>query len=224
MPIWMLLIGAVFYQGMLAGGVPIKFASWHTHQHVPTGSQTILTIQERARSVKSAFAVIRKRADLDSTNLQRDPYWSYPGVATAATGANTYWTERTGALDEFQWRIGGRYFPSQPVKCLNGGAEPLMELTKALNVLGDYSIGAAVSPQTWFKPRGVFTIATEFESTNGMELSGINAEELADLALVLKLYGNVSFSGADTDLYVNTFIHYDSMLIIRPNNVVELIQ
>ena len=224
---------AAFFQGMASGGVPIKFSSWHTHQHVLNGSTTVLTIQERARSIKSAFSIIRFRADQDSDSLRKDPYWTYPGApVNISAGAAIPWTEAACALDEFQWRIGGRYFPSQPVKCTNGGAEPLIELQKALNLLGDYSLAPAISPKNWFVPRGVFVISTEFESTNGFEMSGINAEELADLALVLKLQGNGNFSNATTStvqtmqgqVYATTFVNYDALIIIRPNNIVEMVQ
>jgi hypothetical protein len=221
---------AAFYQGMLQGGVPIKFASWHGHTHVPVGSTSTLTIQERARSVKSAFTILRKRGDLNGSSASPtgnmltgaylcDPYWCYPGPQST----NDVWNESIDSIDEFQFRIGGRYFPSQPVKCSNGGAEPLIELQKALNVLGDYSIGSAITALNWFKPRGTFVMAQEFESSNGLELSGINAEELADLALVIKLNSTANWS-ATGDMYTSTFIHYDAMIIIRPNNVVELIQ
>jgi hypothetical protein len=210
---------AAFYQGMLQGGVPIKFASWHGHQHVlPNATSAVLTIQERARSVKSAFTVIRKRGDQTATGLA-DPFWFYHGSsANAASGVVANYP--LDGIDEFQWRIGGRYFPSQPVKCTNGGAEALIELQKALNVLGDYSIGTAVKFGNWYKSRSVFVIAGEFESTNGMEMSGINAEELADLALILR----TNTTAFDTDQIAYTFIYYDAMIIIRPNNVVELVQ
>lgn len=214
---------AAFFQGMATGGVPLKFSSWHTHQHILNGSNTIVTIQERARSVKSAFSIIRSRNDQTASTFLSDPYWCYAGTATSST---TYWSEAGAGIDEFQWRIGGRYFPSQPVKCTNGGAEPLMELQKALNLLGDYSLATPISVHNWYAPRGLFTIAGEFESTNGLEMSGINAEELADLALSIKLNTAASFSN-NTDLakmYLTTFVHYDSLLIIRPNNVVELVQ
>jgi hypothetical protein len=236
---------AAFFQGMASGGVPIKFSSWHTHQHVLAGPNTILVIQERARSVKSAFAIIRNRADQDSTNFLKDPYWTYPGTSTAYASGSvaTYWQESSGGIDEFQWRIGGRYFPSQPVKCGNGGAEPLTELQKALNLLGDYSLASQIAEKNWFKPRGTFCIATEFEATNGFEMSGINAEELADLALIIKMQGGGSyrpnaglaataaynfgsFSNATDagNMYTTTYVNYDALIIIRPNNVVELIQ
>lgn len=214
---------AAFFQGMATGGVPLKFSSWHTHQHILNGNSPILTIQERARSVKSAFAVIRTRKDQTPTTFLSDPYWTYAGTATSST---TYWGEAGAGIDEFQWRIGGRYFPSQPVKCANGGAEALMELQKALNLLGDYSLATPITVHNWYAPKGVFTIAGEFEATNGLEMSGINAEELADLALVIKLNTAANFTNA-TDggyMYLTTFVHYDSLLIIRPNNVVELVQ
>lgn len=235
---------AAFFQGMASGGVPIKFSSWHTHQHVLAGTSTILTIQERARSVKSAFAIIRKRDDQDSTNFRKDPYWTYPGTATCYSGGSlaTFWHEIGAGIDEFQWRIGGRYFPSQPVKCNNGGAEALIELQKALNLLGDYSLAPPVHQKNWMAPRGLFVISSEFEATNGFEMSGINAEELADLALVIKLQGGgnaranstataVAYDSADfgnaTDIgkmYCTTFVNYDALIIIRPNNVMELVQ
>jgi hypothetical protein len=196
---------AAFFQGMASGGVPIKFSSWHTHQHVLAGSSTVMTIQERARSVKSAFAIIRKRDDQDSTYFRKDPYWCYPGTATAYSGGSvaTFWHEQGAGIDEFQWRIGGRYFPSQPVKCNNGGAEPLIELQKALNLLGDYSLAPPIAQRNWMAPRGLFVISSEFEATNGFEMSGINAEELADLALVIKLQGGGNARANATSTAVN---------------------
>lgn len=213
---------AAFYQGMLEAGVPIKFASWHGHTHVPTGSQANLTLQERSRSVKSAFAVIRKTGDKNTTTLRSDPNWFYPGVYTQAVTDAATWTPAAYGLDEYQWRLGGRYFPSQPVKLTNGAAEAVVELQKALNVMGNYALGSSVKISTWQYPRGCFVMAGEFESTNGFEISGINAEELSDLSLIIKTVG----TGApfDSDMIVNTFVHYDGMIIIRPNNVMELIQ
>ena len=209
---------AAFYQGMATTGVPIKFASWHTHQHVPAGANTTLIIQERSRSVKAAFSILRKRGDLSYT-LLTDPYWTYPGI-TPALNAN--YAEATHGIDEFQFRIGGKYFPSQPVKCTNGGTEPLAELQKALNVMGDYQLDAPIKPENWWRYRGNCVLGVEFESSNGFEMSGINAEELADLQLIVKLAN--SSATFDSDMYFTTFVHYDALLIIRPQNVIELVQ
>lgn len=224
---------AAFYQGMLTGGVPLKFASWHGFQHaLQANSKQTLVIQERSRSIKSAFTVVRENSDLNNQTYICDPLWFYYGSSADAmsggvgTGTDTSYgllttgttTAPTTTLDEFQWRIGGRYFPSQPVNCKYGGAEPLIELQKALNSIGDYTISNGINPQNWFRNRGMFTIAGEFEATNGEEMSGVNAEELADLAL------NLSYTGSPASTQsAYTFVHYDAMIIIRPNNVMELV-
>jgi len=49
-----------FLQGLQNGGVPLKFASWHTFLFSSAGAQNVnLLIQERSRSVKSIFTVQR---------------------------------------------------------------------------------------------------------------------------------------------------------------------
>lgn len=230
-----------FYQGMMSGGVPIKFASWHNYIHALTGgTKQNLVIQERSRSIKAAFSVIRDTLDLNSKYYKTDPLWFYagsiydcqttpnatPGALSLAnvtnqTDLNTI--DATQWIQEFQWRIGGRYFPSQPVRTDNGGAEALAELQKAINALGDYSVSSPISIQNWWRNRGTFTMSAEFESSNGMEMSGVNAEELADLALNISWNTQNGGTGASSTALLYSFIHYDAMLIIRPNNVVELV-
>lgn len=214
---------AAFFKGMATGGVPIKFASWHTHQHIPTGTQATLIIQERARSVKSIFCMLRKRGDIQAysgsgNSFLSDPYWTYPGV----TPSSGVWYDDQCGIYEFQLRVGGRYFPSQPVRCTFGGTEPLAELQKALNVLGDYQLSAPTKPENWWRWRGLSVMAIELESSNGFELSGVNAEELADLQFIISLPSGSP--GFDSDNYTTTFVHYDAMLIIRPNNIVEKLE
>lgn len=213
---------AAFFKGMASGGVPIKFASWHTHQHIPTGSQATLIIQERARSVKSIFSMLRKRGDLSPAGstapFLTDPYWTYPGV----TPASGVYDDNSQGIYEFQLRVGGRYFPSQPIRCTFGGGEPLAELQKALNLFGDYQLAAPIKPENWWRWRGLSVLAIELESSNGFELSGVNAEELADLQFLLNLQSGSP--GFDNDMFTSTYVHYDSMLIIRPNNIVEKLE
>ncbi len=232
---------AAFYQGMLTGGVPIKFASWHNYIHAMSGgTKQNLVIQERSRSIKAAFSVIRDTLDLNSSYYMTDPLWFYAGsiydcqaVPNATPGAlllsnvnnktDLNPTRATQWIQEFQWRIGGRYFPSQPVRTDNGGAEALAELQKALNSLGDYSVSSPISIQNWWRNRGCFTMSAEFESSNGTEMSGVNAEELADLALSISWATQSGGTGVSSSALLYSFIHYDAMLIIRPNNVIELV-
>lgn len=142
-------------------------------------------------------------------------------------------------LQQYQFRIGGRYFPAAPVQCSttpgssvsNGAAEAYVELSKALNIVGDYRLSSSVNSNRWaitpqsntsqvtieedkflsnlneydfdgsfafVGPNNVpvvtrsklpttttsgtlgsscFAMATSLETSNGIEISGLNAEE-----------------------------------------------
>lgn len=145
---------AMFLMGLQQGGVPIKFSSWHTYQFSTGGSSRLnLQIQERSRSVKALFAVQRRApATMDTDS----------GALHFVTGGTTSSPPSGGSiptaisLQDFQYRIGGRYFPASPVQCStpggnipNGGAEAMVELQKALNQLGDYRLSSSVNSKTW---------------------------------------------------------------------------
>lgn len=131
-----------------------------------------------------------------------------------------------GALQTFQYRVGGRYFPAAPVQCSsttgsavsNGGAEAYIELSKALNIVGDYRLSTGVHTDRWslvnsggslleydytitgsttastgivsptivtdltnsfagVQGSACFCAAVSLETSNGVEISGLNAEE-----------------------------------------------
>lgn len=145
---------AMFLMGLQQGGVPIKFSSWHTYQFSTGGAARLnLQIQERSRSVKALFAVQKRSPatlDTDSGAL----HFVTKSGAGASNGASPPTAE---TLQDYQYRIGGRYFPAAPVQCSvasgssipNGAAEALIELEKALNQLGDYRLSTAVNSKTW---------------------------------------------------------------------------
>ena len=179
-----------------------------------------------------------------------------------------------------------RYFPASPVQnatqvggnTSNGGAESWVELSKALNHLGDsrLSIGCNVLkwavppyastrlvssvttgqlynqlPETDYRDISVrwdngtlvtvtaevanqvgenscfagnigsscFAMAIDLETSNGGEISGLNAEEQSDISLIAR-WNVPQASGFLFDVY--TYI--DSMIVLRENNVLELIQ
>lgn len=64
-----------------------------------------------------------------------------------------------------------------------------------------------------------FAMAIDLETSNGLEISGLNAEEQSDISLIARWQGNQQ-SGFVFDVF--TFI--DSMIVLRENNVIELIQ
>lgn len=84
-----------FLRGLQRNGVPIKFSTWN-HYRFSNGSSSAslnLQIQERSRSVKSIFAMQRR----DPPDFQYD------------SGAMFFSTAANQTLQEFQFRIGGRF-------------------------------------------------------------------------------------------------------------------
>lgn len=246
---------AMFLKGLREGGIPIKFSSWHTFIFTTGGAANVnLLVQERSRSVKSLFCVQRKS----------------PSTITTDSHALFFDTGSTGgsSLQNYQWRIGGRYFPAAPVQCsmspgsgvTNGGAEAFIELQKALNTVGDYRLSSSVCALNWAisntsaglpeydyvksirnwgptglptyitvtsttnsfsgnQPSGAFTMSVSLETSNGVEISGLNAEEQSDIAFI------ANWSSAQSSAYLlEVYSYYDAMIILRENNVLELIQ
>lgn len=145
---------AMFLMGLQQGGVPIKFSSWHTYQFATGGSNRLnLQIQERSRSVKALFAVQRRAPATFETDSGALHFVTLNGKG-ASNGSSAL---SSATLQEYQFRIGGRYFPASPVQCnldsgssvSNGGAEAMIELQKALNQLGDYRLSSGISSKTW---------------------------------------------------------------------------
>ena len=64
-----------------------------------------------------------------------------------------------------------------------------------------------------------FAMSTSLETSNGIEISGLNAEEQSDISLIVN-YGGPQTAGFAIEVYVL----YDAMLVLRENNVLELIQ
>jgi hypothetical protein len=255
----------MFLKGLREGGVPIKFSSWHTYIFSNGASSNAnLLIQERSRSVKAIFTVQRSAP----ANLLYDAgamHFDTSQITASSPGAST--------LTNYQYRIGGRYFPASPVQCgvtsSNGACEAYLELQKALNMVGDYRVSAPVSALRWgvtsISPSGTrpsyqesdyaysavslgpgqgstnayglyaaptggnayagnlgsqcFAMAVSLESSNGVEISGLNAEEQSDISLI------VNFTGTQAAGFVyETYVYYDAMIVLRENNVLELIQ
>lgn len=61
--------------------------------------------------------------------------------------------------------------------------------------------------------------AVSLETSNGLEISGLNAEEQSDISFLAN-WSSAQASGFVLEVYA----YYDAMIILRENNVVELIQ
>lgn len=264
-----------FLKGLQTGGVPLKFSTWNNYRFSSSGVSSVnLQIQERSRSVKAIFCMQRR----DPPDYPYDSGACFAtSCSTAANGATT--------LQEYQYRIGGRYFPAQPVQCAtqvggavpNGGCEAFVELEKALNTLGDYRLASNANVMKWAIGPGTtavdptvttshnilpefdydyslvqwkfsgapvlqkmavmplasqtsttmsasqrsgdagsacFAMAIDLETSNGLEISGLNAEEQSDISLIARWQG-IQAPGFVFDVF--TFI--DSMIVLRENNV-----
>jgi hypothetical protein len=271
-----------FLRGLQSGGVPIKFSTWNQYRFSTANSSSMnLQIQERSRSVKAIFALQRRDgadvtvdngASFFNTDLTQTVY---PKTDTASAGSS---------MQEYQYRIGGRYFPSQAVQCAtevggkisNGGCEAWIEMSKALNVLGDYRLSSSVNTNRWaanpaadalhdltatpfqftILPEfdydyslvqntasgmplikkittaasgaagtlgsAIFGIAIDLETSNGLEISGLNAEEQSDISLIVRYSKPQGAVGSS--MVFDVFTYIDSMIVLRENNVLELIQ
>lgn len=252
-----------FLRGLETGGVPIKFSTWHYFQFTTQGSSSLqLQITERSRSVKGLFAIQRRQP----VGLQYDSH-------ACLFDSSTLTSSSTGStMQQYQFRIGGRYFPAAPVQLsanvgssiCNGGAEAYVELEKLLNIVGDYRLSTNTTCLNWaipaittsstviypeydysyaiagYSPVGVpdylkleattscvagnapscmYACAINFETSNGIEISGLNAEEQSDISF------NVMWSsGQATGFSIEVMSYVDVMWVLRPNNYLDLIQ
>ena len=286
-----------FIKGLQEGGVPMKFATWNTYRFPCIGTSMNLQITERSRSVKSIFAVQKR----DPTSIQFDSgatfFNSYLGVTNGFSGGTT--------MNEYQFRIGGRYFPAQPVQLSidvggtkhNGGVEAWVELQKALNCYGDRKLTSASNTLKWamnpyystsasdglttaeitdingsnttYKPtlpeydysdsvlvwlmNGTaisrnhlrdsgtqsdmiaragnigsccFASSIDLETSNGAEISGLNAEEQSDITFITRFshsQGGTTGVGNQVPCIWEVYTYVDAMIVLRENNLMELI-
>jgi len=253
---------ANFIRGLQNGGVPIKFSSYHTFQF-PISSTVNALIQERSRSVKALFAVVRRS----------------PALLNGDSCATLMTANHSSTLQNYQYRIGGRYFPASPVQVStaygslfsNGGAEAYAELAKCLNIVGDYRLSSAINTNRWAYPNlqdadlttpsgaeldyannlryfdtagnmvvdtfgtgplsgnigsNCFTMAVSLETSNGMEISGLNAEEQSDISFQANWSPSCwnTTTPGNSPYLLEVYSYYDAMIVLRENNVVELIQ
>jgi hypothetical protein len=227
---------AAFYAGLSNGGVPLKFESWHFHTFPITSNTISAQIHERSRSIKAGFAVIRETRV--AKNRDTFIFLNALGAQTTATAQTTSANEG-GAADatpppdessvvrEYQWRVGGKYYPSQPVNCFFGGAEAMVDLLKTVNALGDYRTASNMNYLNFAPRDGVgsrFIISQEFENTDVSpdSIAGINGEEQSDINLTVKALSASGLSNGGGKK-LDVFMLYDALLIVRDGNVVDLV-
>jgi hypothetical protein len=249
---------AGFLEGLRKEGVALHYASFDRFRLGPNtgGGNITLLISERNRSLKAAFCVLlppsKAVAHDTDTPAAFDSHTFLQSCNNLGKETDHSWGR--GFVKDFQWRIGGKYYPSQPVVCArgtesNGAAEAYFEFAKALNIVGDYRLSTGVTAMRWCNqgPDGTgahqcldwagtdrtatdrhnttlgpscFVIAADFETSSGMEISGLNGEEQNDLALTINYTALQDGIGCQ---YV-CFVYYDSLAILREHGGIEIVK
>ena len=124
---------AVFQQQLMVQGIDVYFDSYTNHNVIlenNSGEQTHM-ISQSSRSVKSAYCVTRKTANI-SNNLQ--------------SGLTTY----AGAcINTYQFDLGGRLFPEFRNNCEDNCARVYSESLKSFNKFRDVSGSTKTSTHTY---------------------------------------------------------------------------
>jgi hypothetical protein len=204
---------------------------------VDNATKVQMIIPEKSHSIKyilfgiteqsrSAFKPVDWTSNIASTNIYTD------GVSTQAVSATGTSAGSSGDLESYQIRIGGRWYPGQPISTLFGGAEAYLELLKVLDANGDYTFNGRINSQTWVQAnagggRGgcsIFGIQLEQGNLLGSDvLSGLNGEEVSDLQLELKFSttGGTASPGA---FQIVAITCSDQMMIVRDRNIIDLVK
>jgi len=171
------------------------------------------------------------------------------GGGTSITGAALKVIEAACCpIQQYQWRIGGQYYPAQPVRVTSTigssinstggvsiarGEEAYLELMKAVNSLGDPTVSGGINHwnYTISGTNGIngegskFIMGASFETPGlGPEsVNGINAEEQSDLALTVASGLAATSTAAGSAKKLEVFINFDCLLLVRSGNVVDLV-
>ena len=130
--------------------------------------------------------------------------WAVPPMSQQWNAAATTFT----TLPEFDYRF-------QTVRWQNGSmiALPVENANQNGGATGNAFCGNVGS--------SCFAMAIDLETSNGGEISGLNAEEQSDITLIARW--NTPQSVAVGTIF-DIFTYIDSMIVLRENNVIELIQ
>jgi hypothetical protein len=149
-----------FLKGLSGDGIPILFSTFNTfYSNVQESARQVITIPERSRSVKSLFTVMSRSTPSIRTDSGATFYTSALNVAGGKSGST---------LQSFQYQLGSRYYPAAPVVCSttiggktsNGAGEAFIELSKALNTLGDYRLSIDANAISFATPPLICDVLT----------------------------------------------------------------
>lgn len=159
-----------------------------------------------------------------ATNTLGDFRLSTP--ATAATWASPQYRWPNPATGSEVWeQILPEYDGRFAVNTYNDDGMPnVMEVLAAVRsvaentTINDFFYGGRA---VFGEGSACFAMAQSLETSNGMEISGLNAEEQSDISLTAR-WSHSQGSSPTTNMVF--FVYYDALLVLYENNVVQLIE
>lgn len=73
-------------------------------------------------------------------------------------------------------------------------------------------------------PSSCFAMAINLETTNGEEISGLNATEQSDISFLANWTLPQVMGTGNAASNIEVYTYYDAMIVLRENNILELIQ
>ena len=243
---------------LLGNGLPIHYTSWHTTtQTIPGTGFAQLNIQESSRSVKYALAVI-----LDDSNrsLAYDAHRFYAGLNTkniaggAIVTADVPWqlTDTRTLLENYQWRLGGTYYPSQPIPVYGATAtgtqpsliadanyadppvEAYQEVAKVFgNMFGEDGVYFGTLENNFLGPRLASTTNTDSVDARSFVMVGNFMSDRGDIInginaeeqndLQLLMRFNITSGVTPTSKTIKIIVAFDNLIILGESNNMVLV-
>lgn len=125
--------------------------------------------------------------------------------ASVHTGRWAIGADASGSLSEFDYTTSLQDYTPAGI--------PVFATIESVNNCFSGTLGSAA-----------FAMAIDLETSNGVEISGLNAEEQSDIALLATWKGPQVTGASNYASSLEVYSYYDAMIVLRENNVLELIQ
>lgn len=222
-----------FWEGMETVGIPLKMKTWnHNVNSLNSIGLSQHQIRVAAKSLKSIYSVVTDSRTLP--HLDCTAFYNNAGVDFQTTNLGELQiTAAVAKCGEFQWRLGGKYMPAQPVRCSGRGVEALMELKKASNTLGSGDFGN-IKPHEFIQdgligantlvanaPGTRFIMGCELENIDVFPntIAGVNTQNQSDITFSLRLDG----AAPVVSKQLRHFSCYDQLVLLKSGRVVQVI-
>jgi hypothetical protein len=212
---------AIFERQLRADGIDISYSSYRAHTTSVNSAKEDIQISQNAKSVKGVYSVLRSKSKYRNA---------------ACDSLTTY---KSGNLKEIQYNLGGREFPTFPLKLDNNGITQLYaQNLNSWNMFRNHSLGSGITDETFSStettsvalPANTITTATiqPLRRVYGMWFCNrpqkTNDNSTQTLALSVAEQEAIKLAANDESFVVTTATtkHYVKTLTFRPTNARDL--